>query len=156
MSRITEQAAASGLARAKARNAKRTRPSLVRDIDTRAPLVRDPALPGRQGLYDPANEHDSCGVGFIADMHNRKSHDIVAKGLQILENLDHRGAVGADPKLGDGCGVLVQIPHRFFFEECARLGIHLPAPGDYAVGQFFMPRDAACRAADCPTGAAAE
>jgi len=109
-------------------------------------LRRDPALPGRTGLYDPMHERDSCGVGFIADMKNRKSHEIVAKGLQILVNLDHRGAVGADPKLGDGCGILVQIPHRFFFDECGRLGIHLPAAGDYAVGQFFMPRDPAARA----------
>jgi glutamate synthase (NADPH/NADH) large chain len=101
----------------------------------------DPGLPAPQGLYDPAREHDSCGVGFIADMANTRSHGIVEKALQILLNLDHRGAVGADPKAGDGCGMLVQIPHRFLFEECARLGIHLPGPGDYAVGQFFLPRD---------------
>ena len=81
--------------------------------------ARDPALPKAQGLYDPSKEHDSCGVGFVADLHNRKSHDIVEMGLQILLNLDHRGAVGADPKLGDGCGILVQIPHEFFAEECA-------------------------------------
>ena len=73
--------------------------------------VRDPGLPARQGLYDPPNEQDSCGVGFIADMKNRKSHAIVEQGLAILENLDHRGAVGADPMMGDGCGILVQIPH---------------------------------------------
>ena len=72
----------------------------------------DPLTPPAQGLYDPAREHDSCGVGFVADMKNRKSHDILEKGLQILVNLDHRGAVGADPSLGDGCGVLTQIPHR--------------------------------------------
>ncbi|AOG07489.1 glutamate synthase large subunit [Bosea sp. RAC05] len=110
------------------------------------PAVRDPAMPERQGLYDPSFEKDSCGVGFIADMKNRKSHAIVAQGLQILHNLDHRGAVGADPKLGDGCGILTQIPHRFFAEECARIGIALPAPGDYAIGQFFMPQDDAARA----------
>ena len=73
----------------------------------------DPLTPGAQGLYDPAKEHDSCGVGFVADMKNRKSHAILEKGLQILANLDHRGAVGADPMLGDGCGVLTQIPHAF-------------------------------------------
>ena len=106
----------------------------------------DPALPPAQGLYDPRNEHDACGVGFIADMHNRKSHGIVQQGLQILLNLDHRGAVGADPKLGDGCGILTQIPHRFFVEECAKIGINLPAPREYGIGQFFMPRDAADRA----------
>ena len=108
--------------------------------------VRDPHLPGPQGLYDPSKEHDSCGVGFVADMKNRKSHAIVDMGLRILINLDHRGAVGADPKLGDGCGILVQIPDRFFREECAALGVTLPAAGAYGVGQFFMPRDAAARA----------
>ncbi|MCU0885288.1 MAG: glutamate synthase large subunit [Beijerinckiaceae bacterium] len=103
-------------------------------------------MPARQGLYDPSNEKDACGVGFIADMKNRKSHAIVQQGLQILHNLDHRGAVGADPKLGDGCGILVQIPHRFFSEECAKLGIALPEPGHYAIGHFFMPRDPEIRA----------
>jgi glutamate synthase (NADPH/NADH) large chain len=105
----------------------------------------DPALPRAVGLYDPANEHDSCGVGFVADLHNRKSHAILEKGLQILVNLDHRGATGADETLGDGCGVLTQIPHTFFAQECAKLGFTLPAPGEYAIGQFFMPRDAATR-----------
>ena len=109
-------------------------------------LGRDPALPDAQGLYDPPNEHDSCGVGFVADMKNRKSHDIVEMGLQILLNLDHRGAVGADPKLGDGCGMLVQIPHASSRAECAKLGFDLPAPGHYAIGQFFMPRDTEMRA----------
>ena len=89
----------------------------------------------------PSNEQDSCGVGFIADMKNRKSHDIVEQGLAILHNLDHRGAVGADPKMGDGCGILVQIPHRFFAAECAKLGIWLPEEGQYGVGHLFMPRD---------------
>ena len=98
-----------------------------------------------QGLYDPRNEHDACGVGFIADMHDRRTHAIVAQGLKILENLDHRGAVGADPKMGDGCGILTQIPHGFFAEECSRLGFELPPAGDYAIGQFFMPRDSEAR-----------
>jgi glutamate synthase (NADPH) large chain len=105
-------------------------------------VVRDPNLPEAQGLYDPAHEKDSCGVGFVADMKNRKSHAIVEMGLQILLNLDHRGAVGADPKAGDGCGMLVQIPHAFFKDECARQGIELPEPGRYAVGHLFLPRDA--------------
>ena len=104
---------------------------------------RDPGLPERQGLYDPAREHDACGVGFIADMKNRASHAIVRQGLEILLNLDHRGAVGADPKAGDGCGMLVQIPHRFVAAECEALGFTLPEPGEYAVGQFFFPRDEA-------------
>ncbi|MGL4496666.1 MAG: glutamate synthase large subunit [Beijerinckiaceae bacterium] len=100
-----------------------------------------PGLPGAQGLYDPVKEKDSCGVGFIVDMKNRKSHAIVDKGLQILMNLDHRGAVGADPKLGDGCGILVQIPHRFFAEEMQAQGVTLPDAGAYGVGHLFMPRD---------------
>ncbi len=109
-------------------------------------VLTNPDMPLRQGLYDPSNEKDACGVGFIADMKNRKSHAIVQQGLQILHNLDHRGAVGADPKLGDGCGILVQIPHRFFSEECAKLGITLPETGHYAIGHFFMPRDPDIRA----------
>ena len=108
--------------------------------------MTDPSLPAVQGLFDPALERDSCGVGFIADMYNRKSHDIVKQGLQILLNLDHRGAVGADPKLGDGCGILVQIPHTFFLEECSKLGLKLPDAQKYGIGQFFMPRDADARA----------
>src|SRR5579872_1459739 len=111
-----------------------------------APMV-DPAFPPAQGLYDPRYEHDSCGVGFVADLQNRKSHDILVKGLQILANLDHRGATGFDPSLGDGCGTLTQIPHRFFADECAKLGLELPGAGHYAIGQFFMPRDQKARQA---------
>jgi glutamate synthase (NADPH) large chain len=107
----------------------------------RPSAVRDPGMPKAQGLYDPANEKDSCGVGFVADMKNRKSHAIVKQGLDILRNIDHRGAVGADPKMGDGCGMLVQIPHRFFAAECAKLGIWLPEAGEYGVAQLFMPQD---------------
>ncbi|MEP4105197.1 MAG: glutamate synthase large subunit, partial [Nitratireductor sp.] len=103
-------------------------------------------LPEARGLYDPRNEHDACGVGFIADMKNRKSHQIVLDGLAMLENLTHRGAVGADPLMGDGAGVLVQIPDRFFREEMAEKGIELPPPGHYAVGHIFMPRDRDLRA----------
>ena len=108
-------------------------------------FAQDPHLPGPQGLYDPSKEHDACGVGFVADMKNRRSHEIVQMGLRILENLDHRGAVGADPKLGDGCGILVQIPHTFFAEECAKLGFNLPEPGHYGIGQFFMPTETVLR-----------
>nr|WP_244635895.1 glutamate synthase large subunit [Chthonobacter albigriseus] len=98
------------------------------------------------GLYSPAHEHDACGVGFIANLNGEKSHQIVANGLQILENLTHRGAVGADPLMGDGAGMLVQIPHAFFQAEGARLGFTLPPTGEYAVGFLFMPRDDAFRA----------
>src|SRR5208282_3934745 len=105
------------------------------------PIHLDPELPAAQGLYSPDNEHDACGVGFVADMHNRKSHEIISMGLEILLNIDHRGAVGADPKAGDGCGMLVQVPHRFFVEKTKPLDFDLPEPGDYAVGAMFLPRD---------------
>ena len=98
-------------------------------------------LPPKQGLYDPRNEHDACGVGFIAHMKGQKSHQIVKDGLFILENLTHRGAVGADPLMGDGAGILVQIPDRFFREEMAAQGVTLPKAGEYAVGHFFFPQD---------------
>jgi glutamate synthase (NADPH/NADH) large chain len=98
-------------------------------------------LPPPQGLYDPAYEHDACGVGFVVHIKNRKSHELVRKGLRILVNLTHRGAVGADPLAGDGAGILLQIPDAFLREECGRLGFELPAPGDYAVGMLFLPRD---------------
>ncbi len=111
----------------------------------RETLGRDPLLPPAQGLYDPSKEHDSCGVGFVAKLDNQASHEIVEMGLQILLNLDHRGAVGADPKLGDGCGILVQIPHGFFKEEMQKQGVALPKPQEYAIGQFFLPRDAEMR-----------
>jgi glutamate synthase (NADPH/NADH) large chain len=106
-----------------------------------AETARDPGLPAAQGLYCPTREHDACGVGFVANMHNRKSHEIIEMGLQILLNLDHRGAVGADPKAGDGCGMLVQIPHDFFAAKARELGFELPAPGEYAIGALFLPRD---------------
>jgi len=98
-------------------------------------------LPQAQGLYDPRNEHDSCGIGFIANIKNRKSHEIVRQGIQILINLDHRGAVGADPLAGDGAGILLQLPDRFFRAEAETLGFTLPAVGDYAVGMVFLPRN---------------
>jgi len=99
-------------------------------------------LPESQGLYTGRNEHDACGVGFVAKMNNEKSHDIVAMGLEILINIDHRGAVGADPEAGDGCGMLLQIPDRLLREEMAKAGVTLPAVGAYAVGAIFLPRDA--------------
>ena len=111
-------------------------PSVNRDI-----VMRDPGLPEAQGLYDPANEHDACGVGFVANMHNAKSHDIVKMGLEILLNLDHRGATGADPKAGDGCGMLLQIPHDFFVAKAKENGFALPEAGHYAIGVLFLPKD---------------
>ena len=98
-------------------------------------------LPAAQGLYRPEHEHDACGIGFVANIDGRKSHDIVLKGVQILINLAHRGACGCDPKTGDGAGILIQIPHAFFDRESARLGFSLPAPGEYGVGMVFLPVD---------------
>lgn len=136
-----------------ARRAAKSRAAASRATSSRAStgatdviVARDPGLPPAEGLYDPRHEKDSCGVGFVADIKNRKSHAIVRHGLSILANLDHRGAVGADPKAGDGCGMLLQIPHRFFAEECAKLGFTLPEPGQYAVGQYFLPREDEARA----------
>ncbi len=96
-------------------------------------------LPPAQGLYNPAYEHDACGMGFVAHVKGQKSHDIVEKGIQVLISLTHRGACGCDPDTGDGAGILIQIPHTFFSRECARLGFQLPEPGQYAVGVTFLP-----------------
>ena len=101
--------------------------------------------PPAQGLYDPRNEHDSCGVGFVANIKGRKSREVIAAGLEILINLDHRGAVGADPLVGDGAGCLIQIPDRLFRAWAEGEGLHLPAAGDYAVAMCFLPTDEATR-----------
>ena len=103
--------------------------------------------PDRQGLYDPAQERDACGVGFVAHIRNQKSHAIVAQGLQILKNLEHRGATGYDPLLGDGAGILLQIPDAFLRSEMARQGISLPPAGDYGVGMIFLPQNPESRRA---------
>ena len=95
----------------------------------------------QNGLYDPKNEHDACGLGFIANIKGKKSHKIIEDGIRILENLEHRGATGADSLMGDGAGMLVQIPHLFFSEECQKLGFELPSVTEYGVGFFFMPQD---------------
>ena len=105
------------------------------------------ALPQPQGLYDPSNEHDACGVGFVAHIKGAKSHDIVQKGLQILLNLDHRGATGADTLFGDGAGILIQIPDDFYRGEMAAQGVQLPPPGEYGVGMVFLPKEHASRLA---------
>jgi glutamate synthase (NADPH/NADH) large chain len=102
-------------------------------------------LPPKQGLYDPRNEHDACGVGFVANIKGAKSHEIIGLGLQLLINLDHRGAVGADPLVGDGAGILIQIPDPLFREWANDTGVTLPSPGQYAVAMCFLPREAKAR-----------
>ena len=101
--------------------------------------------PKAEGLYDPSLEKDSCGVGFIANIKGKKSHQIVSDAINILCNLEHRGAVGADPRAGDGAGILVQIPHAFFSRKAAEIGFQLPEPGHYAIGALFMPKETAWR-----------
>ncbi len=96
-------------------------------------------LPVEQGLYDPRNEHDACGIGFVVNIQGEQSHEIILKGLQILINLAHRGACGCDAETGDGAGILIQIPHKFFARECANLGFTLPPVGEYGVGMVFLP-----------------
>ena len=102
-------------------------------------------MPEANGLYDPRNEHDACGIGLIVNINNIKSHRTIDDGLGILKNLEHRGAVGADPKAGDGAGIMIQIPHGFFSEEAKRLGFDLPAPQSYGVAYLFMPRETVYR-----------
>jgi glutamate synthase (ferredoxin) len=104
-------------------------------------------VPPKQGLYDPRYEHDSCGVGFVVDLKNRKSHTIVEQALQILLNLEHRGACGCEKDTGDGAGIVVQTPHAFLAKVCDRAGFRLPKPGEYGVGSVFLPTDAADRKA---------
>jgi len=99
----------------------------------------------RAGLYDPAFEHDACGVGFVVHMKGQRSHAIVQHGLTILKNLQHRGACGCEENTGDGAGILIQIPHEFMARECQKLGIALPAAGQYGTGLVFLPRDRAQR-----------
>src|ERR1700739_4488352 len=101
--------------------------------------------PPKQGLYDPRNEHDSCGVGFVASIKGEKSHEIIAQGLQLLINLDHRGAVGADPLVGDGAGFLIQIPDGLLREWAKGAGVSLPEPGHYAVAMCFLPPEQKAR-----------
>ena len=116
---------------------------------SRAPTVvpRHTGLPAAQGLYNPSNEHDACGVGFVAHIKGRKSHAIVQQGLKILENLDHRGAVGADELMGDGAGILIQIPDALYREEMAKQGVTLPPPDEYGVAMVFLPKETASRLA---------
>jgi glutamate synthase (NADPH) large chain len=94
-----------------------------------------------QGLYHPSFERDACGIGFVANIKGYKSHQIISDALTILENMEHRGACGCESNTGDGAGIMIQTPHEFFFDECIRLGFHLPAYGKYGVGMIFFPRD---------------
>ena len=103
------------------------------------------AHPRAQGLYDPRFEHDACGIGFVADVHGRPSHAIVAQGIEVLLNLEHRGACGCEKNTGDGAGILIQMPHAFLAEECGRAGFALPGPGRYGAGLFFLPTDGLAR-----------
>src|SRR6186713_1128018 len=93
------------------------------------------------GLYSPEFEHDACGIGFVANIKSNKSHQIVSDALTILENMEHRGACGCENNTGDGAGLMIQTPHEFFFDECLKLGIHLPAYSKYGVGVLFFPKD---------------
>jgi len=112
-----------------------------RSDNTESVPTRQHGLPKKQGLYDPFFEHDACGVGFVVDMKGRKSHQIVKQAIQVLENLDHRGAAGSEVNTGDGAGVLMQIPHTFFQEVCKKARISLPAAGEYGVGIVFLPKN---------------
>src|SRR6476660_2614679 len=104
------------------------------------------SAPKAQGLYDPKHEHDACGVGFIADLNNRQSHDIVLKALEILRSLEHRGACGCEANTGDGAGILLQMPHKFLAKVAKAVHIDLPLPGSYGVAMVYLPRNAGDRA----------
>ena len=100
-----------------------------------------PVKDRQNGLYDPAFEHDACGIGFVANIKGNKSHQIVSDALTVLENMEHRGACGCENNTGDGAGIMIQTPHEFFFDECLKLGVHLPAFGKYGVGVVFFPKE---------------
>src|SRR5471032_2639558 len=108
---------------------------------SRPAASRGPGLPRKQGLYDPWFEHDACGVGFVVDIKGRKSNGILKQAIQILKNLDHRGAAGSESNTGDGAGVLLQTPHAFLKEACKKAKLTLPGPGEYGCGLVFLPRD---------------
>ncbi len=95
----------------------------------------------REGLYDPSFEHDACGIGFVANIKGNKSHQHITDALTVLENMEHRGACGCEVNTGDGAGIMLQIPHEFFFDECLKLGIHLPTCGKYGIGVVFFPKE---------------
>ena len=128
------------------RRANVTRADDLRLCDTPRLIVfelPEPLLgfPAKQGLYDPEFEKDSCGVGFVAHIKGERSHQIVLDADQVLRNMNHRGACGCEANTGDGAGILVQIPHKFFAKKTKQLGFELPAPGEYAIGYLFLPRE---------------
>lgn len=98
-------------------------------------------MAGNKGLYDPSFEHDACGIGFVANIKGHKSHQHISDALTVLENMEHRGACGCENNTGDGAGIMIQLPHEFFFDECLRLGVHLPSFGKYAAGMVFFPKE---------------
>ncbi len=98
-------------------------------------------MAGNQGLYDPSFEHDACGIGFVANIKGHKSHQHISDALTVLENMEHRGACGCEANTGDGAGIMIQTPHEFFFDECLKLGVHLPSFGKYAAGMVFFPKE---------------
>ena len=95
-----------------------------------------------EGLYDPSFEHDACGIGFVAHIKGRKSHQIIEDAIKMLTRMEHRGACGCEENTGDGAGILIQMPHEFFLDECTKLGFALPPYGEYGVGMVFFPQDA--------------
>src|ERR1700726_412774 len=99
-------------------------------------------LPPKQGLYDPQFEHDACGVGFVVNVKGKKSHEIIRQAIQVLLNLDHRGACGCEVNTGDGAGILIQMPHAFLAKSCAAVGIDLPDERQYGAGMVYLPPDA--------------
>ncbi len=124
-----------------------SQPSPTPFLDTLAASSHERLAAEQSGLYRASNEHDACGVGFVAHIKGVKAHSIIEQGLKILENLDHRGAVGADKLMGDGAGILIQIPDEFYRAEMAQQGVQLPPPGEYGVGMIFLPKEHASRLA---------
>ena len=108
-------------------------------------ITQTGGLPPKQGLYDPQFEHDACGVGFVVNVKGLRSNAIVRQALTVLEHLSHRGACGAEANTGDGAGILLQLPHKFFVKVAAQNGFTLPAAGEYGVGMLFLPKDAELR-----------
>src|SRR5256885_14295884 len=111
------------------------------DVEMKDPNSKATGLPPKQGLYDPRFEHEACGVGFVVNVKGKRSHQIIEQALQVLRNLDHRGACGCEANTGDGAGILMQMPHAFLQKQCETLGFKLPKPGQYGAGLIFLPQD---------------
>jgi glutamate synthase (NADPH/NADH) large chain len=118
---------------------------VIYSIERKGSIMRYKSIPKKQGLYEPYYEHDACGIGAIINIKGEKSHSIIRDGLKILVNIDHRGARGADPDTGDGAGIILQVPHKFYSKECKNLGTELPGSGKYAVGMFFLNKESEVR-----------